>query len=328
MIDSPAEGKNMRAVVVGSANTDLTIHVDELPTPGNTRLGHGFKSGPGGKGANQAVCLAKLGVETHLIARFGGDDFSGLLRSAIAAHGVDLSSSIVDRNAAGGIVFIIVDREGNNTMVADLGANLSLSAEDVSKAEPLFAEADFLLLQFEVPEYANIRACELAKAYNMPVVLNPAPMRQFSMGLLGLVDLFTPNLQELTEVLELLGGAQKIGQGETNLMKIGRAASTLNSLGARNIIVTAGRKGCVLVADGSIETFGAFAVKQVDSTAAGDAFTAGLALRFAETEDIAVSIPFASACAALAVTREGAIPSLPDRSEVEVFLQRNSLEET
>jgi ribokinase len=315
----------MRAVVVGSANTDLIIHVDELPSSGNTRLGRGFKSGPGGKGANQAVCLAKLGVETHLIARFGGDDFSGLLRNAIESHGVELSSSIVDRGAAGGTVFIIVDSEGNNTMVADLGANLSLSAEDVSKAEPLLSEADFLLLQFEVPEDANVRACELAQAHNVPVVLNPAPMRHFDKGLLGLVDLLTPNVQELIELLELIEGGKKIDPGERDLMKIGKAASTLTSLGARNIIVTAGRKGCVLVAGGSIETFGAFDVEQVDSTAAGDAFTAGLALRFAETGDIYGSIPFASACAALAVTRAGAIPSLPNRSEVETFLKCNSL---
>jgi ribokinase len=317
----------MRAIVVGSANTDLTIRVDELPSAGNTCLGQGFKSGPGGKGANQAVCLAKLGVETHLIARFGGDGFSELLRKAIGAYGVDLSSSIVDRSAAGGMVFIIVDGGGNNTMVADLGANLSLNAEDVSKAEPLFGDADFLLLQFEVPEDANVRACELAQAHGLPVVLNPAPMRHFERGLLGFVDLLTPNVQELAEVLELLGGSQEIDPGERDLTKIGRAASTLISLGARNIVVTAGKRGCVLVDGGSIEAFGSFGVEQVDSTAAGDAFTAGLALGFAETGDIAGSIPFASACAALAVTREGAIPSLPDRGEVEEFLQRNSLEE-
>jgi ribokinase len=316
---------NMKAIVVGSANTDLIIHVDELPPAGDMRVGGGFKSGPGGKGANQAVCLAKLGVETHLIARFGGDDFSRFLRNIIAEHGVDLSSSVVDSTATGGMVFIIVDKGGNNTMVADLGANLSLDPQDVSEAESLFSESDFLLLQFEVPEDANIRACELAREAHVPVVMNPAPMRQFDISLLGLVDLFTPNVQELTEVLQLLEGERTIDPGERDLMKIGNAALSLITFGARNIVVTVGKSGCVLVSGDGIRTFDAYAVKQVDSTAAGDAFTAGLALRYAETGDIEGSIPFASACAALAVTRVGAIPSLPERHEVETFLQKHYL---
>ena len=315
----------MRAIVVGSANTDLIIHVDELPPAGDMRVGGGFKSGPGGKGANQAVCLAKLGVETHLIARFGGDDFSRVLRNTIAEHSVDLSSSVVDSKATGGVVFIIVDKGGNNTMVADLGANLDLGSRDVSEARPLFLKSDILLLQFEVPDHANVKACELAREANVPVVMNPAPMRKFDLSLLGLVDLFTPNVQELAEVLELLGGEKIIDPGERDLTKIGNAALPLLSQGARNVVVTAGKSGSVLVSGDGIQCFGTYAVKQVDSTAAGDAFTAGLALRYAEIGDIRGSISFASACAALAVTRVGAIPSIPERHEVESFMQNNTL---
>jgi ribokinase len=315
----------MRAIVVGSANTDLIIHVDELPPAGDMRVGGGFKSGPGGKGANQAVCLAKLGVQTHFIARFGGDDYSYVLRNAIAEYGVDLSSSVVDTTATGGVVFIIVDKGGNNTMVADLGANLSLGAQDVSEAAPLFAKSDFLLLQFEVPEHANVRACELAREAGVPVVMNPAPMRQFDVSLLGLVDLFTPNVQELAEVLVILGEKHTIGPEERGLEKIGNAALPLLSHGARNIVVTAGKSGCVFVSEKGIESFGTYTVTQVDSTAAGDAFTAGLALSYAETGDIRQSIQFASACAAIAVTRVGAIPSMPERNEVVTFMRNNTL---
>jgi ribokinase len=302
--------------------------VDELPPAGNTHVGGGFKSGPGGKGANQAVCLAKLGVQAHLIARFGGDDFSRVLRNAIAEYGVDLTSSVIDTTATGGVVFIIVDKGGNNTMVADLGANLSLGPQDVSEARSLFSESDFLLLQFEVPERANVRACELAREAHVPVVMNPAPMRRFDLSLLALTDLFTPNLQELYEALELLGEEHVLDPQERDLMKIGTAARVLLSQGARNIVVTAGESGSVLVNEKGIEAFGAYAVKQVDSTAAGDAFTAGLALSYAETGDIAGSIPFASACAAISVTREGAIPSMPERHEVEAFMQNNTINKT
>ena len=315
----------MRAIVVGSANTDLIIHVDELPPAGDMRVGGGFKSGPGGKGANQAVCLAKLGVTTHFIARFGGDDYSSVLRNAIAEYGVDLSSSVIDTTATGGVVFIIVDKGGNNTMVADLGANLSLGAQDVSEAAPLFAKSDFLLIQFEVPEHANVRACELAREAGVPVVINPAPMRQFDVSLLGLVDLFTPNVQELAEVLVLLGEKRIIGSEERDLEKIGNAALPLLSHGARNIVVTAGKSGCVFVSQKGIEPFGTYMVTQVDSTGAGDAFTAGLALSYAETGDIRESIQFASACAAIAVTRVGAIPSMPERNEVVTFMRNNAV---
>jgi ribokinase len=315
----------MRAIVVGSANTDLIIHVDKLPPAGNMRVGGGFKSGPGGKGANQAVCLSKLGVHTQLIARFGGDDFSTVLRNAIADYGVELSSSVIDTTATGGVVFIIVDKGGNNTMVADLGANLSLGAQDVTEAARQISESDFLLLQFEVPEHANVKACELAREAGVPVIVNPAPMRSFDLSLLSLVDLFTPNVQELSEVLGFLEGAPTIGLEERDLHTIGAAARSLLSHGARNIVVTAGISGCVLVNNSGMKTFGTYSVTQVDSTGAGDAFTAGLALTYAETGDIDRSIQFASACAALSVTRVGAIPSMPERDEVETFMKNNSM---
>jgi ribokinase len=292
------------------------------------RVGWGFKSGPGGKGANQAVCLAKLGVHTHLIARFGGDDFSCVLRNAIIEHGVDLSASVVDTTATGGVVFIIVDTGGNNTMVADLAANLSLGAQDVSEAAAQLSKSDFLLLQFEVPEAANVRACELAQDAGVPVVMNPAPMRPFDTSLLSLVDLFTPNVQELSEVLVLLKERHTIGSEERDLDKIGDAATTLLSHGVRNVVVTAGKSGSVFVSDRGIKTFGTYAVTQVDSTGAGDAFSAGLALRYTETGDIDEGIRFASACAALAVTRVGAIPSMPGRQEVEAFMKDNMINRT
>jgi ribokinase len=316
-------GLKMQAIVVGSANTDLIINVEEVPRAGETRIGQGFGSGPGGKGANQAVCLARLGAETHLVARFGWDGFSTMLREEIESHGVDLSFSVVDKDKTGGIVFIIVDKGGNNTMVADLGSNLALSAEDVSRAERLFESADLLLLQLEVPEEANLEACELARGRGVPVVMNPAPMRGFHTDFLSLVDLFTPNVQELAEILELLEGKPVISTDERDLQTIGRAASRLRSHGAGNIIVTAGSAGCVHVGEKDVRSYGVYEVQPVDATAAGDSFTAALSMKYSETGDMESSIPFALACAAITVTRPGAIPSLPSRQEVEEFLKNH-----
>jgi ribokinase len=320
-----ANEEGMKAVIVGSANTDLIIQVDELPPPGDTGLGRDFRSGPGGKGANQAVCLSRLGVETHLIARFGGDGFSSLLREAIESHGVDLSASIIDGERMGGVVFIIVDRDGNNTMVADLGTNLSLCGDDIQEARALFEKADFLLLQFEVPDEANLRACELARQNGMSIVINPAPMRKFAAGLIEAADLITPNVQELSELLEHTEGKRIIEADERNLGRIAEAASRLITHGIRDVIVTVGRRGCVHVSEKQRRMYGSFNVKQVDSTAAGDAFTAALALRYSETGSLDESVPFAAAAAAITVTRPGAIPSLPDRHEVEEFMKNNRM---
>jgi ribokinase len=315
----------MKAVIVGSANTDLILQVDELPPPGDTGWGRDFRSGPGGKGANQAVCLSRLGVETHLVARFGWDGFSSLLREAIESHGVDLSASVIDDEKMGGVVFIIVDREGNNTMVADYGANLSLCAVDIQEARGLFEQADFLLLQFEVPDEANAKACELARQEGMAVIINPAPMRKFDTGLLASADLITPNVQELSELLELTEGSRIIDAGERDLERIAEAAARLILHGIRDVIVTAGRRGCVHVDERGSRLYGSYSVKPVDSTAAGDAFTAALSLRYAETGSLDESVPFAAAAAAITVTRPGAIPSLPDRNEVEEFMHHNRL---
>jgi len=318
----------MNAVVVGSVNTDLVIRVDRLPAVGNTAIGHGFKSGPGGKGANQAVCLARLGVNTHLIARFGNDGFSGLLRQEISRFGVDLSSAVIDGEHNGGIVFIILDSCGNNTMVADLGSNLLLDADDISRTSGLFEDSDLLLLQLEVSDSANSKAAAYARKHGLRVVLNPAPMREFDVSILENVDVITPNMQELEALLRNLNGESSICAGEKDCVKIADAARHLFTFGVKEIVVTLGKRGSLLVKEGSSALFGAYRVKQVDATAAGDTFTAALSYMYARSGDIADCIPFASAAAALAVTRAGAVPSLPTLREVQDFMKKNRVIES
>jgi len=319
------EDEVMKAIVVGSANTDLIIHVNRLPKTGNTEIGYGFKSGPGGKGANQAVALSRLGASTSLIARFGRDNFSSLLRKEIEKYGINLSSAVIDDKLNGGIVFIILDEHGNNTMIADLGSNLSLDAHDVAYAGADFTNADLLLLQFEVSDSANLKACEYAQKNNLPVVLNPAPMRPFNLSLLSSVDIIIPNLQELCELLRAIEGKSVLEQDEKDVKKIGEAASRLITYGVKQSIVTLGNRGSIYVSSDTVQPFGTYRVHQVDSTAAGDAFTAGFAFKYAENQDIGSCIALASACAALALGREGAIPSLPVMREVENFMAKNSL---
>lgn len=317
----------MKAIVVGSTNTDLIIHVDTLPSAGNTEVGHGFRSAPGGKGANQAVCLARLGAGTSLIARFGKDEFSRGTLENIERKGIDLSRCVIDEKHRGGIVFIIVDRNGDNTMFADLGSNLFLNGSDIENAEALFTGADLLLLQFEVSDGANKKACELAEINNVKIVLNPAPVRKFDKDIFDHVDLLTPNMHELSWILEYTEGRSIISPDEKDTGKIGKAAGRLTAYGIGHVLVTAGKRGCIYVTPADVRTFGTYRVKQVDSTAAGDAFTAALALKFAEGMEITDAVRYASACAAITVSREGAIPSLPDSDEVEGFIMKNRIME-
>ena len=313
----------MKAIVVGSANTDLTIHVDSLPSLGSTEVGFGFKSGAGGKGANQAVCLSKLKAETYFIARFGKDDFSSVLLEHIARYGINLSYAVIDEKHRGGVVFIVVDRTGNNTMIADLGSNMFLDGADVEHARDAFTGADLLLLQFEVSHSANLRACEIASARKTKIVLNPAPVKKFDTSYLKYVDVLTHNLFELSQILYHIEGRVVVSRDEEDAARVGAAAQRLTAHGVRHILVTMGARGSIHADVEKIERFGTYRVKQVDSTGAGDAFTAAFACKFAEGLDVPDAVKYASACAALTVMREGAIPSIPDGDEVKDFMAKH-----
>lgn len=315
----------MNAIVVGSANTDLIIHVEMLPALGDTEVGSGFKNGPGGKGANQAVALSRLGAKTSFVARFGKDEFSSLLIDTMQEHGVTLKYAVIDEKRRGGVVFILVDRAGNNTMIADLGSNLHLDAADIENAREAFTGSTLLLLQFEVSESANKKACEIAMEKGLKIVLNPAPMKKFDTSILHSVDVLTPNMFELSRILRLIHGSDVLSDQERDVETIGAAARSIVDFGVGHVVVTAGKRGCVHVDDKSVRCFGTYKVNQVDSTAAGDAFTAAFGLKFAEGKEISESVRFASASAALTVSREGAIPSLPYREEVETFMKENIL---
>jgi ribokinase len=315
----------VRAVVVGSANTDLIMRVNEVPAPGNTAIGGDFRSGPGGKGANQAVCLSRLGVDTSFVGRFGADHFSGILREEIRRCGVEVGSCAVDDRLSGGVVFILVDRRGDNTMILDAGSNAALDGRDVEGAREVFDGADFLLLQFEVSDGANLRACELAKERGIPIVVNPAPMRDFDAAILQYADVLVPNLQELSEMSGRPGGRTGLSDRDrTNPARIGDAARDLS--GPSLVVVTLGADGCVAVDEDRIRPYGVFPVEPVDSTAASDAFLAGFALSYARKDPLDDCVAFASGCAAIAVTRPGAIPALPrSEKEVRAFISAHKL---
>ena len=233
--------------------------------------------------------------------------------------------SVIDEKHQGGVVFIVIDKTGNNTMIADFGSNLYLSSEDVNNASRIFEKADLLLLQFEVSEDANKRAISLAKKNSCKIILNPAPFRIFDPDILPNIDVLTPNLFELNQILKYLKGEETISEVDNDVKLVEEGAEYLVERGIDNVLVTLGSRGCIYVNKNNRYRFGTFKVDPVDSTAAGDTFTSAFAYRFALNDSVEDAVRFASAASAIAVTRKGAIRSIPTIDEVEDFLRYNRI---
>jgi ribokinase len=300
-----------QVIVVGSLNMDLVTRAPRIPQPGETIIGSGFHTLPGGKGANQAVAAARLGARVSMIGRVGNDAFGGLLLDNLAAAGVDHRHVISDSEAATGVALIVVDDAGQNSIVVASGANARLSPEDVEAGAGAIAAADVLLLQLESPMETVMRAAQIGRACGVTVVLNPAPARPLPDELLSLIDVLVPNESETA----LLAGMDVENQSDAE-----KAAAALLSMGVGTVILTLGSRGALLAQEAGVDVFPAFEVTPVDTTAAGDAFMGGFAVALAEGRPLAEAVRWGNAAGALATTKLGAQPSLPTREMLEAML--------
>jgi len=296
----------MRAhvTVVGSLNMDLVARTPRIPQPGETIIGGDFHTVPGGKGANQAVAAARLGAQVSMVGRVGRDAFANPLLENLAAAGVDHTFVTQDPGGATGVALIVVDGAGQNSIVVASGANMRLLPADVDAAEAAIAAADALLLQLESPLETVTRAAEMARTHRVTVILNPAPARPLPAALLSLVDVLIPNESETSLLTGMPVGDQV--EAET-------AAAALRESGVGTVILTLGDRGALLAREGETERFPAFDVTPVDTTAAGDAFVGGFAVALAEGQSLAEAVRWGNAAGALATTKLGAQPSLPNR---------------
>lgn len=304
-----------RVVVVGSINMDLVARAP-IPRPGETVIGGELQTFPGGKGANQAVAAARIGAQVKMVGRVGDDVFGPQMRASLEKDGIDTTFVLETPDTSTGVALIVVDDKGQNSIVVAPGANGQLTAADVEAAAEAITGADVLLLQLEVPLEAVHRAAELAAAQGVKVILNPAPAAPLAQELLALVDILIPNETE-TETLS--------GMAIGSAAEQKAAADSLLQQGAGAVILTLGERGALLVdAHREIE-LPAFAVEDVvDTTAAGDAFVGGLAVAIGEGLSLLEAIPWGAAAGAMAVTKAGAQPSLPTRSEILNFLSARS----
>lgn len=301
-------------LVVGSLNTDLVVRTPRFPRPGETISGEDLQIIPGGKGANQAVAAARLGASVAMLGRVGQDNFGDFLLENLRANHVD--TSLVRRaDAATGTATIIVDENGQNSIVLSAGANGKVRPEDAAAA--LFQDFKLLLLQLEIPLETVISAARRARENGLQVVLNPAPARSLPDELISLTDYVVPNESELSLLT---------GQDVNNTASAESAARGLLERGPGAIIVTLGSRGALLVTNEAATHVKPFRVDVVDTTAAGDAFIGGFASALLQDRPLKEAVRYGSASGALATTKFGAQPSLPSSDEVEELISHTRLE--
>ena len=307
---SKRKHKNKKILVVGSSNTDMVIKTDHLPRAGETVLGGTFFMNPGGKGANQAVAIARLGGQIAFICKTGSDVFGHQSYQLFEEEGIDISYVFSDTVRPSGVALITVDENGENCIVVASGANAYLTPNDIAAAESAIDEADFVLMQLEIPIETVEFIAKKAAGKNKKVILNPAPARNLSKELLQNLYAITPNETEA----ELISGIKITDEASAR-----EAAERMVELGVDNVVITLGSKGAFVYGGGVCEMVPAVKVKAQDTTAAGDIFNGALAVALAEDRSMLDAVRFACKAAAISVTRTGAQSSAPYRNEVDVF---------
>ncbi len=303
-----------KIVVVGSANTDLVLQLPRLPKVGESVIGPRFLQALGGKGANQAVAAARLGAEVTFVCKLGRDEYGRGCHQAYQAEGMHLEHIFWDEDTPSGVAFIFVSENGENLIGVAPGANMRLTTDEVQQAEAAIAAADCLLIQLEVPIAADLKAVQIARRHGVPVILNPAPPDHIPVELLEQIDYLTPNETELDFLSRSI--ANQAGSLKSAFIWLSQQVP--------HLVVTLGAQGCRVVAKEEDVLIPAFAVKAVDTTAAGDAFNGALAVALARGLALKAAVRFASAVGALSVTRLGAMNSLPTAADVESFLEKRS----
>ncbi|HXS74821.1 MAG TPA: ribokinase [Terracidiphilus sp.] len=315
LMPTPAgESMDKPIVVVGSVNLDLVCAGKRIPAPGETVSGEIFQTFFGGKGANQAVAVGRLGYPVSMIAKVGDDEFGSQLRNGLRAAKVNVREVGTTKDTASGVALISVDAKGQNSIMVIPGANGKLLPRDIDRALPMLRSAGMILTQLEIPMETVEYLCEVSQRLKVPLMLDPAPARQLSRKIFKQVSFLTPNESETC----MLCG---ISTSALTPAMISEAAQQLRSKGPANVIIKLGARGAYIdAADGLRCAVSSFKVGVVDSTAAGDAFNAGLAVALLRGMSLRDATRYAAAAGAVSVTRAGAQPAMPTGPEVEKLL--------
>ena len=307
----------MTVVVFGSINLDLVVEVPHLPVKGETVIGDRFFSAAGGKAANQAVAIAKLGTAVSLIGQVGDDSFGETLIAGLQKEGVNIDGITVNPNTYSGIASIVVDRQGANTIACAGGANNLVREREIEEFRKLLPQAKIALLELGIPIATILTAAREAKAHDCLLILDPAPVTsELPEELYSLVDIITPNEIE---------ASQLVGFTVDGVTTARQAASFLHQLGVKHVIITLGSKGSIYSNEAESVWVEPIEVPVVDTVAAGDAFNAALAVALASEKSLQEAVQWATVGGALAVTRKGAQSSLPNKDSFQQLLARQTL---
>lgn len=296
-----------KIIVIGSSNVDMVVRTSHLPAPGETILGGEFFMNQGGKGANQAVAIKRLGGNLIFMAKLGNDVLGRQSVGYFKKEGIDTRYIALDEDSASGVALISVDDHAENSIVVASGANMLLNEQDVDKMLEEMCEGDILLMQLEIPLQTVEYAARKAFGKGVKVVLNPAPARSLPKELFRHLYMVTPNRIEA----EMLTGIKIANDADVE-----KVAEEICAMGVKNVIITLGSKGCLIREEGVSYRIDAFKVEPVDTTAAGDTFNGALCVGLSEGMDLKQAVVMASKASSIAVTRMGAQSSIPYREEL------------
>ncbi len=296
-----------KITVVGSTNTDMVIKAQRLPLPGETILGGSFFMAQGGKGANQAVAVSRLGGQLTFVAKTGADIFGKNTRDVLVKDGIDVKYILEDKEKPTGVALIMVDKQAENSISVASGANAKLLPDDFNLIPEVIEDADIILMQLEIPLETVEFVATIAHALGKKVILNPAPGCHLPKSLLEKLYLLTPNETEA----ELISGIKV-----SDIPTAKDAAKQIHSMGVASVIITMGAKGALIYSENQFVIVPAISVDAIDTTAAGDVFNGALAVALSKKESLVNAAGFASKAAAISVTRMGAQPSVPYLNEV------------
>jgi ribokinase len=301
-----------KIAVIGSIIADLAVRTPRVPDVGENLLAESFSIGPGGKGANAAVAVARAGAEAVLVGRIGDDDFGRMELSHLHREGVDVASVGVDPEVATGVAVIMIDADGENTILVVNGANDHVSAEAVRQGlEPHQDTLDGILINFEIPESAVAAAVQWGQARCVPIVVDAGPPRSYAPATWGGCTILTPNTLET---------ATLVGYPIPDDPAAVQAARQLLQAGPQAVVLKLGGRGALLLTEETEVHVPAFPVDVVDTTGAGDAFSAALTIAVAEGLPLREAARRANAAGALTVTRFGTMTAMPTRQEIDAFL--------
>ena len=301
-----------KVCVLGSMNMDLVVKVNDIPRVGETILSKSFEKIAGGKGANQAVAAKRCGAEVAMIAKIGKDENGEILKDKLKEDNIDVKYVFEDKNESTGMAFIMVNENGNNSIIVVAGSNMTINKEDIEASLEKIEESDILIAQFETSEEMTLEAFKKAKEFGKVTILNPAPAKKINEELLKVTDIIVPNETE-AEVLtgitvETLEDANKAGQ-------------VFLEKGVKFVVITLGDKGAAVIGKDFCKLVPSYKVNAIDTTAAGDSFIGGLSskldFRNINKETLIGAVNFGNKVSSISVQRKGAQPSIPYLKEIE-----------